>query len=93
MCVLQGWVGYAMGQLLPTHASWTYGQQADRWRLCAALMKLLHAALNCPSTSGNDASLREVVAATLSQPGAASSCLGPALPPDAGPPLQWIQPC
>lgn len=83
----QGWVGYAVGRLLPAHSTWTFAHQADRWRLCGALLRVLLWSLRCdaiasPAASG--ASLRLTLAAALIEPGAAIACLAAAMPPDAG---------
>lgn len=91
--LLQGWVGYAIGHMLPTHATWPFVEAAHRWRLSEALLRIILSASRCPAPDPGTRSLSSNLAAALSLPGAASSCLASALPPDAGahPHLQYLQ--
>ena len=82
--LLQGWVGYALGCMLPTHSAWPFAEPAERWKLSAGLLRVLMAGLRCPASTPGQEGLSRALADVLSVPGAASSCLAAALPPDAG---------
>lgn len=44
--LVQAYVGFVVGQMLPNHPRWRYVSQAQRWRLNAAAIKVVRLALS-----------------------------------------------